>query len=121
MAMDPLSALGAKIGGGAAVDENTEVQRGIDYVFALELLKAMQAGSIDDSQHGAFGSGPYKDMVTESLASTLAASGGLGFGRYMVKQLESRQAAIAQATAEAQAVQEASDRIPADVSKTLAP
>jgi len=121
MAMDPLNALGAKIGGGGAVDENTKVQRGIDYVFALELLKAMQAGSIDDTQHGAFGSGPYKDMVTESLASTLAASGGLGFGRYMVKQLEARQAAITQAAAEAQGASGASDGGSPDVSRILAP
>ena len=40
MSMDPLTALGAKIGGPAA-DESTRVQRGIDYVFALELVKAM--------------------------------------------------------------------------------
>jgi hypothetical protein len=41
MAMDPLTALGAKIGGPAA-DESTRVQRGIDYIFALELVKAMR-------------------------------------------------------------------------------
>jgi Rod binding domain-containing protein len=99
MAMDPLTALGAKIGGPAA-DESTRVQRGIDYIFALELVKAMKAGSID-SGNSALGSGAYGDMVTEALASSLAASGGLGFGRYMVKQLEARKASIAAADAEA--------------------
>jgi Rod binding domain-containing protein len=99
MAMDPLTALGAKIGGPAA-DESTRVQRGIDYIFALELVKAMKAGSID-SNNSALGSGAYGDMVTEALAGSLAASGGLGFGRYMVKHLEARKASIAAADAEA--------------------
>jgi Rod binding domain-containing protein len=40
-------------------------------------------------------------MVTEALAGSLAASGGLGFGSYMVKQLEARKASIAAAEAEA--------------------
>jgi Rod binding domain-containing protein len=40
-------------------------------------------------------------MVTEALAGSLAASGGLGFGRYMVKQLDARKASIAAAEAEA--------------------
>jgi len=119
MAMDPLSALGAKIGGGASVDENTKAQRGIDYVFSLELLKAMQASSIDGSQTGFFGSGPYKDMVTESLASTLAASGGLGFGRYMVKQLEARRAALTQAETEAKASDGAG--VASDLPNAIAP
>jgi Rod binding domain-containing protein len=99
MSMDPLTALGSKIGGPAA-DESTRVQRGIDYVFALELVKAMKAGSIDTGD-SALGSGAYGDMVTEALAGSLAASGGLGFGRYMVKQLEARKASIAAAEAEA--------------------
>jgi len=98
MAMDPLTALGAKIGGPAA-DESTRVQRGIDYVFALELVKAMKSGAID-RENSALGSGAYGDMVTEALAGSLAASGGLGFGRYMVKQLEARKASIAAAVAE---------------------
>lgn len=98
MSMDPLTALGSKIGGPAA-DESTRVQRGIDYVFALELVKAMKAGSID-SENSALGSGAYGDMVTEALAGSLAASGGLGFGRYMVKQLDARKASIAAAEAE---------------------
>jgi len=98
MAMDPLTALGAKIGGPAA-DESTRVQRGIDYVFALELVKAMKSGAID-SENSALGSGAYGDMVTEALAGSLAASGGLGFGRYMVKQMEARKASIAAAEAE---------------------
>jgi Rod binding domain-containing protein len=101
MSMDPLTALGSKIGGPAA-DEATRVQRGIDYVFALELVKAMKAGSID-SGDSALGSGAYGDMVTEALAGSLAASGGLGFGRYMVKQLDARKASIAAAEAEAAA------------------
>jgi Rod binding domain-containing protein len=101
MSMDPLTALGAKIGG-PAVDESTRVQRGIDYVFALELVKAMKAGSIDSGE-SALGSGAYGDMVTEALAGSLAASGGLGFGRYMVKQLDARKAAIAAAEADAAA------------------
>jgi Rod binding domain-containing protein len=101
MSMDPLTALGSKIGGPAA-DESTRVQRGIDYVFALELVKAMKAGSID-SGDSALGSGAYGDMVTEALAGSLAASGGLGFGRYMVKQMEARKASIAAAEAEAAA------------------
>ena len=101
MSMDPLTALGSKIGGPAA-DESTRVQRGIDYVFALELVTAMKAGSIDSSD-SALGSGAYGDMVTEALAGSLAASGGLGFGRYMVKQLEARKASIAAAEAEAAA------------------
>ena len=99
MSMDPLTALGAKIGGPAA-DETTRVQRGIDYVFALELVKAMKSGAID-SENSALGSGAYGDMVTEALAGSLAASGGLGFGRYMVKQLDARKASIAAAEAEA--------------------
>jgi Rod binding domain-containing protein len=99
MAMDPLTALGAKIGGPAA-DESTRVQRGIDYVFALELVKAMKSGAID-GENTALGSGAYGDMVTEALAGSLAASGGLGFGRYMVKQLEARKASIAASEAEA--------------------
>jgi Rod binding domain-containing protein len=99
MSMDPLTALGSKIGGPAA-DESTRVQRGIDYVFALELVKAMKAGSIDTGA-SALGSGAYGDMVTEALAGSLAASGGLGFGRYMVKQLDARKAPIAAAEAEA--------------------
>jgi Rod binding domain-containing protein len=99
MSMDPLTALGAKIGGPAA-DESTRVQRGIDYVFALELVKAMKSGAID-SENSALGSGAYGDMVTEALAGSLAASGGLGFGRYMVKQLDARKASIAAAEAEA--------------------
>jgi len=103
MAMDPLTALGAKIGG-PAVDESTRVQRGIDYVFALELVKAMKAGSID-SGNSALGSGAYGDMVSEALAGSLAASGGLGFGRYMMKQIDARKASIA--AAEAEAAQEA--------------
>jgi Rod binding domain-containing protein len=101
MSMDPLTALGSKIGGTAA-DESTRVQRGIHYVFALELVKAMKAGSID-SGDSALGSGAYGDMVTEALAGSLAASGGLGFGRYMVKQLDARKASIAAAEAEAAA------------------
>jgi Rod binding domain-containing protein len=101
MSMDPLTALGAKIGGPAA-DESTRVQRGIDYVFALELVKAMKSGAID-SENSALGSGAYGDMVTEALAGSLAASGGLGFGRYMVKQLEARKASIAAAEAETEA------------------
>ena len=101
MAMDPLTALGAKIGGPAA-DESTRIQRGIDYVFALELVKAMKSGAID-SESSALGSGAYGDMVTEALAGSLAASGGLGFGRYMVKQMEARKASIAAAEAEAEA------------------
>ena len=101
MAMDPLTALGAKIGGPAA-DDSTRIQRGIDYVFALELVKAMKSGAID-SESSALGSGAYGDMVTEALAGSLAASGGLGFGRYMVKQLEARKASIAAAEAEAEA------------------
>jgi Rod binding domain-containing protein len=105
MSMDPLTALGAKIGGPAA-DESTRVQRGIDYVFALELVKAMKSGAID-SESAALGSGAYGDMVTEALAGSLAASGGLGFGRYMVKQLEARKASIAAAEAEAEAEAEA--------------
>jgi Rod binding domain-containing protein len=40
-------------------------------------------------------------MVTEALAGSLAASGGLGFGRYMVKQLEARKASMAAAEADA--------------------
>jgi Rod binding domain-containing protein len=76
------------------------VQRGIDYVFALELVKAMKSGAID-SENSALGSGAYGDMVTEALAGSLAASGGLGFGRYMVKQLDARKASIAAAEAEA--------------------
>jgi Rod binding domain-containing protein len=99
MSMDPLTAFGSKIGGPAA-DESTRVQRGIDYVFALELVKAMKAGSIDTGA-SALGSGAYGDMVTEALAGSLAASGGLGFGRYMVKQLDARKASIAAAEAEA--------------------
>ena len=101
MAMDPLTALGAKIGGPAA-DESTRVQRGIDYIFALEVVKAMKAGSID-SGNSALGSGPYGDMVSEALAGSLAASGGLGFGRYMMKQIDARKASIAAAEAEAEA------------------
>jgi len=104
MSMDPLTALGAKIGGPAA-DEPTRVQRGIDYVFALELVKAMKSGAID-SENSALGSGAYGDMVTEALAGSLAASGGLGFGRYMVKQLEARKASMAAAEAEAEAALE---------------
>jgi len=104
MSMDPLTALGAKIGGPAA-DESTRVQRGIDYVFALELVKAMKSGAID-SENSALGSGAYGDMVTEALAGSLAASGGLGFGRYMVKQLEARKASMAAAEAEAEAALE---------------
>jgi Rod binding domain-containing protein len=104
MSMDPLTALGAKIGGPAA-DESTRVQRGIDYVFALELVKAMKSGAID-SENSALGSGAYGDMVTEALAGSLAASGGLGFGRYMVKQLEARKASMAAADAEAEAALE---------------
>jgi len=106
MAMDPLTALGAKIGGPAA-DDSTRIQRGIDYVFALELVKAMKSGAID-SENSALGSGAYGDMVTEALAGSLAASGGLGFGRYMVKQLEARKASIAAAEAEAEAALESS-------------
>jgi Rod binding domain-containing protein len=98
MSIDPLTVLGAKIGGPAA-DESTRVQRGIDYVFALELVKAMKSGAID-SENSALGSGAYGDMVTEALAGSLAASGGLGFGRYMVKQMEARKASIAAAEAE---------------------
>ena len=101
MAMDPLTALGAKIGGPAA-DDSTRIQRGIDYVFALELVKAMKSGAID-SENSALGSGAYGDMVTEALAGSLAASGGLGFGRYMVKQMEARKASIAAAEAETEA------------------
>jgi Rod binding domain-containing protein len=101
MAMDPLTALGAKIGGPAA-DDSTRIQRGIDYVFALELVKAMKSGAID-SENSALGSGAYGDMVTEALAGSLAASGGLGFGRYMVKQMEARKASISAAEAEAEA------------------
>ena len=104
MSMDPLTALGAKIGGPAA-DESTRVQRGIDYVFALELVKAMKSGAIDN-ENSALGSGAYGDMVTEALAGSLAASGGLGFGRYMVKQLEARKASMAAADAEAEAALE---------------
>jgi len=104
MSMDPLTALGAKIGGPAA-DESTRVQRGIDYVFALELVKAMKSGAID-SENSALGSGAYGDMVTEALAGSLAASGGLGFGRYMVKQLEARKASMAAADADAEAALE---------------
>ena len=110
MAMDPLTALGAKIGGPAA-DESTRVQRGIDYVFALELVKAMKSGAID-SENSALGSGAYGDMVTEALAGSLAASGGLGFGRYMVKQLEARKASIA--AAEAEEAEEVSRQADAD-------
>jgi Rod binding domain-containing protein len=99
MAMDPLTALGAKIGGPAG-DESTRVQRGIDYVFALELVKAMKAGSIEGG-NSALGSGAYGDMVSEALAGSLAASGGLGFGRYMMKQIDARKASIAAAEAEA--------------------
>jgi len=106
MAMDPLTALGAKIGGPAA-DDSTRIQRGVDYVFALELVKAMKSGAID-SENSALGSGAYGDMVTEALAGSLAASGGLGFGRYMVKQLEARKASIAAAEAEAEAALESS-------------
>jgi Rod binding domain-containing protein len=40
-------------------------------------------------------------MISEALAGSLAASGGLGFGRYMVKQLDARKASIAAAEAEA--------------------
>jgi len=101
MSIDPLTALGSKIGGPGA-DESTRVQRGIDYVFALELVKAMKSGAID-SENSALGSGAYGDMVTEALAGSLAASGGLGFGRYMVKQLDARKASIAAAEAEAAA------------------
>jgi Rod binding domain-containing protein len=110
MAMDPLTALGAKIGGPAA-DESTRVQRGIDYVFALELVKAMKSGAID-SENSALGSGAYGDMVTEALAGSLAASGGLGFGRYMVKHLEARKASIA--AAEAEEAEEVSRQADAD-------
>jgi len=110
MSMDPLTALGAKIGGPAA-DESTRVQRGIDYVFALELVKAMKSGAID-SENSALGSGAYGDMVTEALAGSLAASGGLGFGRYMVKQLEARKASIA--AAEAEEAEEVSRQADAD-------
>jgi Rod binding domain-containing protein len=60
----------------------------------------MKAGSID-SGNSALGSGPYGDMVSEALAGSLAASGGLGFGRYMVKQMDARKASIAAAEAEA--------------------
>jgi Rod binding domain-containing protein len=108
--MDPLTALGAKIGGPAA-DESTRVQRGIDYVFALELVKAMKSGAID-SENSALGSGAYGDMVTEALAGSLAASGGLGFGRYMVKQMEARKASIA--AAEAEEAEEVSRQADAD-------
>jgi Rod binding domain-containing protein len=59
----------------------------------------MKSGAID-SENSALGSGAYGDMVTEALAGSLAASGGLGFGRYMVKQLEARKASIAAAVAE---------------------
>ena len=110
MSMDPLTALGAKIGGPTA-DESTRVQRGIDYVFALELVKAMKSGAID-SENSALGSGAYGDMVTEALAGSLAASGGLGFGRYMVKQLEARKASIA--AAEAEEAEEVSRQADAD-------
>jgi Rod binding domain-containing protein len=101
MSMDPLTALGSKIGGPVA-DDSTRVQRGIDYVFALELVKAMKSGAID-SENSALGSGAYGDMISEALAGSLAASGGLGFGRYMVKQLDARKASIAAAEAEAAA------------------
>ena len=94
MSMDPLTALSAKIGGPASTaEENDKVRRGIDYVFALELVKAMKAGSIDP-ESSALGSGIHGDMVAEALANSLAASGGLGLGRYMVKELEARQAAV---------------------------
>jgi len=115
MSMDPLTALGSKIGGPAA-DESTRVQRGIDYVFALELVKAMKAGSID-SGNSALGSGAYGDMVAEALAGSLAASGGLGFGRYMVKQLDARKASIA--AAEAEAAAEAAGEVSADQAKPV--
>jgi len=72
--------------------------------FALELVKAMKAGSID-SGNSALGSGAYGDMVSEALAGSLAASGGLGFGRYMMKQIDARKASIA--SVEAEAAQEA--------------
>jgi Rod binding domain-containing protein len=80
-------------------------------VFALELVKAMKSGAID-SENSALGSGAYGDMVTEALAGSLAASGGLGFGRYMVKQLEARKASIA--AAEAEEAEEASRQVDAD-------
>jgi len=116
MSMDPLTALGSKIGGPAA-DESTRVQRGIDYVFALELVKAMKAGSVD-SGDSALGSGAYGDMVTEALAGSLAASGGLGFGRYMVKQLDARKASIAAADAEAAAEAAGEAAVEASVSQS---
>jgi Rod binding domain-containing protein len=76
----------------------------------------MKAGSID-SGNSELGSGAYGDMVAEALAGSLAASGGLGFGRYMVKQLDARKASIA--AAEAEAAAEAAGEVSADQAKPV--
>jgi hypothetical protein len=70
----------------AGTDKMKKVSQDFEGVFLTNMFESMFEGLDDDDPFGA-GKGPWRSLLTEEYAKTIAASGGIGIANQIQHQL----------------------------------